>query len=157
VQVNLSSVAFWQRQHCAVSRKPCALRTQLEHGPWVAVDLGPSGKRILPDHYTLRHGGAGASQPSLRNWVLEGLEEGLEHQGYQVLRRHVNDTSLQGDFASASWAVPAGEAARRRGSAGFRVLRVRDTSPGKSVLHIGGFEVYGTLMVRHSPIASAHP
>jgi hypothetical protein len=71
VRVNLSSVAFWQQKHCAVSRAPCALRTKCEHGPWAAVDLGPAGLRVLPVHYTLRHGGAGDAQPALRDWVLE--------------------------------------------------------------------------------------
>ncbi len=55
--------------------------------------------------------------------------------------RLVAAAMAQGNFATASWAVPAGEEARRRGSAGFRVLRVRDTSLGKRVLYIGALRL----------------
>jgi len=155
VEVTLSSIAEDNDpEHCRASnavawasdeRAPPHVRTRSEHNPWVAFDFGPSW-RVSPTHYTLRHGGAGRGELPLRNWVIEGLEEGRENLGFQVLREHTGDKGLQGRHASASWPIP--ERAEGAAPRAFRVLRVRDTSPGKSVLHAGGFEVYGTLLRR---------
>eukprot|EP00656_Telonema_subtile_P028037 TRINITY_DN3028_c0_g3_i2.p1 TRINITY_DN3028_c0_g3~~TRINITY_DN3028_c0_g3_i2.p1 ORF type:complete len:158 (-),score=25.25 TRINITY_DN3028_c0_g3_i2:338-811(-) len=74
-------------------------RTDLEHNPWMSVDLG-EGRSLVPGHYCLRHG----SEPSnvLRYWMLQGSQDGQE---WHTLRLHENDETLR----EPGWAVEAGE------------------------------------------------
>jgi len=67
---------------------------------WIQISLG-STRTLLPNYYTLRHGG-NSKADALRNWVLQGSNDG---KNWTVLKRHVNDTLLNGNFASSSWPI----------------------------------------------------
>jgi hypothetical protein len=115
--VALSSVAHKLGMHCVAARgsrgrDPCRLRTKRERGPWAAVDLGPAGRRVLPDHYTLRHGGVGSDEPPLRNWVLEvGARAGWRGGGLRLVGEEAvgctaQATTVQRGSRCASGCVP---------------------------------------------------
>jgi hypothetical protein len=75
------------------------LRSKQRRNPWIAIDFGPS-RRLLPKHYTIRHGGHGNEDP-LRNWELQGSDDG---ETWETIRVHINDESLKGEYGTASWA-----------------------------------------------------
>jgi hypothetical protein len=54
---------------------------------------------------------------------------------------HVNDLSLKGEYASATWAVDTAHAYRR--------FRIFDITAASVQLSIGGLELYGTLLAEY--------
>jgi hypothetical protein len=108
---------------------------------WVAVDLG-KGRLLSPTHYCLRQGGGPSSQTQgVRNWELQGSEDGVE---WHTLKRHMVDSSLHnsgGLFCTsqvkdlaASWPVTSD-------GRGFRYFRLYS----KMNIACGGIELYGVL------------
>jgi hypothetical protein len=99
------------------------------------VNLGGS-KSLIVNYYTLRHGG-NSKGDALRNWTLQASNDG---KSWVVLRRHVNDMSLNGPFASASWPLES-----KQKFAYFRVLQTGRNSSHTNFLSLSGFELYGAL------------
>ena len=88
----------------------------------------------MPNYYTLRHGG-NYKADSLRTWDLQGRHPAFfseamaslprvglpdlvigggrrfagssDGKNWIVLKRHTNDTSLSGPFATHSWPIPS--------------------------------------------------
>lgn len=113
----------------------------------VQVSLG-SSRTLVPHYYTIRHGGTYLSincDPSgnskadaLRNWTLQGSNDG---KNWVLLRRHVNETALNSNFATASFEIPSCSQSFRH----FRILQTGHNSSGNNFLSISGFELYGFL------------
>lgn len=97
-----------------VSRDPSELWTKDVPASWFTIDL--MKRTVLPTHYTLRcvflsrydtansapsHGPFKAD--SLRTWDLQGSTDG---QNWHVLRRHANDKTLNGNWATHTWPLP---------------------------------------------------
>jgi hypothetical protein len=111
--------------------------TDDEPGSWVAVQLAVA---VALKGYDLRHGGTSAQNHVLRNWNLEGSNNGVE---WVVLHRHANDTSLAATgHSTASWEVdnPDGLAFSR-----FRIIMTGPSSNGNHYLFMMGLELYGRV------------
>jgi len=102
---------------------------------WIQVSLG-STRALRATYYALRHGGIKADY--LRSWCLQGSNDG---RNWTTLRRHVNDTSLQGAFGTASWPIPDCNQSFRN----FRVLQTGHNSSNNNFLCLSGIELYGDL------------
>lgn len=92
--------------------------------------------------YSLRHGGH-ANEGPLRNWELQGSDDG---ETWVTLRVHVNDESLKGEYGVASWDVEPGAA--------FRLFRVFDITAAPVQLSVGGLELYGRLELSYPSATS---
>lgn len=119
-----------------VSKKPSELWSGDVPASWFAIDLGPS-RTLVPNYYTLRHGG-NYKADSLRTWDLQGSSDG---KTWIVLKRHTNDTSLSGPFATHSWPIPSVTEAYRH----FRILQTGHNSSNHNFLVLSGVEFYGEL------------
>ena len=92
---------------------------------------------VVVNRYTLRHG-LNATNQILRSWNLEGSMDGTE---WVVLRRHENDTSLNGALATASWdANPDGLAFSH-----FRIIMTGANFSANHYLMMSGLELYGRI------------
>lgn len=103
---------------------------------WVMINLG-SSRSLVPNYYTLRHGGNSRAD-GLRNWTLQGSNDA---KNWTILIRHVNDASLNNNYASASWPIPNCTQAYRY----FRVLQNGRNSSNHNFLSLSGVEFYGDL------------
>jgi len=103
---------------------------------WVMINLG-SSRSLVPNFYTLRHGG-NSKADGLRNWTLQGSNDA---KNWTVLIRHINDNSLNGNYASCSWPIPNCTQAYRF----FRVLQNGRNSSNHNFLSLSGIEFYGDL------------
>lgn len=119
-----------------VSRHPTELWTSDVPASWFSIDLG-KGRSVIPNYYTLRHGGNYRAD-SLRTWDLQGSFDGIT---WSVLKRHTNDCSLNGPFATHSWPVVGINTAYRY----FRILQTGHNSSNHNFLVLSGFELYGEL------------
>ena len=114
--------------------------TQNAANSWVAVDLGPE-RTMRVAHYCLRHGYAYAYL-ELRSWELQA-RAGEADDGWNTLRRHDADASLQGGDSVAAF-----EVTQHTGTA-FRHFRLHQHGPNAHGYHhlvCGGLELYGTLL-----------
>jgi len=110
--------------------------------------------------YTLRHGGNYRAD-SLRNWDFQGSQDG---KVWINLRRHNSDNSLNGNFATHTWAItgvdiptpstPTGNqssaqlSALGSGPPGFRFFRILQkghNSSDRNFMLLSGIELYGEL------------
>jgi len=119
-----------------VSRTPTELWTKDVPASWLSIDLGKN-RAVVPNFYTLRHG-ANYKADSLRTWDLRGSNDGVK---WTLLMRHVNDESLNSNFATNTWPVPSVTQAFRH----LRILQTGHNSSNHNFLVVSGFEVYGTL------------
>ena len=115
---------------------PTELWTKDVPASWFMVDLGP-GRSVICTYYTLRHGGNYRAD-SLRNWDFQGYHE--ESQSWDVLRRHTDDSSLNGPYAMITWSIDSTKAYRA-----FRVLQTGHNSSNHNYLVLSGVELYGEL------------
>jgi hypothetical protein len=69
---------------------------------------------------------------------LQGSNDG---KSWIVIKRHVNDVSLNGNFASQSWQIPDCTQSFRH----FRILQTGRNSSYNNFLSLSGFEMYGDL------------
>jgi hypothetical protein len=110
--------------------------TKDEPMQWMSIDLGEE-RLLVPDHYCLRHG-RGTSMFRLRNWRLEGSNDGTS---WVSLKEHVNDHSLPVQaYGVAEWPLDGQEAYRY-----FRVLQTGLNSHGSHRMYCAGLELYGAL------------
>jgi hypothetical protein len=108
---------------------------------WLQVNLG-STRSFIINHYTIQHGGTigsmacltvtgGTKADALRNWVLQGSNDG---KNWTVLRRHVNDLSLNSAWSTASWAIYNCSTPYSQ----FRILQNGHNSSSNNFLSISG-------------------
>jgi hypothetical protein len=69
------------------------------NGSWFHIDLRKY--EIQPTYYTLRDSNSGGGY-QLRNWVLEGSNDG---NSWKTLREHVNDSMITSQGMSGRWAI----------------------------------------------------
>jgi E3 ubiquitin-protein ligase HECTD1 len=119
-----------------VGRKPTELWTMDVPSSWFCVDLG-STRSLLLTHYTLRHGG-NSKKDSLRNWVLQASDDGIN---WKVLSRHRDEKDLDSNFATCSWPVMSSSVPFRF----FRILQTGHNSSNHNFLSLSGIELYGEL------------
>jgi hypothetical protein len=103
---------------------------------WFQIDLGEQ-RAVVPTYYTLRHGG-NYKADSLRTWDFQGSVDGTN---WTLLRRHVNDESLNEQFATHSWPIEGQTRAYRF----FRILQTGHNSSNHNFLVLSGVELYGSL------------
>lgn len=125
--------------HSVLEREPSESWSMDVPSSWVQLDLGEDRSLVL-SHYSIRHG-SNSRQDFLRNWVLQGSDDG---KTWEVLQRHVNDTALNNIYATHSWAVIKSPTPRRI----FRVLQNGRNSSTHNFLSISGIELYGELHER---------
>merc|ERR1712228_650458 len=77
--------------------------TQDKKGSFFSVNFGKYG--IKPTHYTLRHYIRRADF-HLKNWEFQGSNNGKH---WKCLRKHNDDTSLNGAFKSHTWTIDTDE------------------------------------------------
>ncbi|KAJ3451146.1 hypothetical protein M0813_27968 [Anaeramoeba flamelloides] len=118
-------------------RKELEFWTKDVPASWVLFDFGPN-RLILPNNYTIMHGG-NYKADLLRNWDLQGSND---TQNWTVLRQHRNDTSLNGNFGTASWSI---DLQLERGFRYLRLLQSGYNSSHHNFLLLSGIEFYGEL------------
>lgn len=145
-----------------LSREDAFCWTTNKENSWFRVDLGPL-TQVLPTHYTLKYGSS-ANYCVPRNWKFQAsndsrVEKELDnHELWTTLNEHINDTTLNSDFA---WFVfPVHKCAQP-----YRYFRIIQTGPNafasnrpspgaldswSHVLVASGFDMFG-LCVRHTP------
>jgi len=99
---------------------------------------------IKPNRYSLRHG-RNNGDDVLRNWVLEASNDA---RSWTILKKHNEDTSLNGGWGTANWRITSDKVDF------FRCFRIRGvgqtTREGRYDVMIGGLEFYGQVMrVQH--------
>ena len=122
-----------------VGREPATCYSNNVANSWFAIDLG-AGTLVRPNYYTLRHSHGNSN--ALRNWRLEGSEDGTT---WHTLRVHVNDAALPSDPSSpatASWPLATERFVRH-----LRVFQSGPNADGQHYLMLGGFEVYGEAVL----------
>jgi hypothetical protein len=102
---------------------------------WVAIDLRQG--KLVPSHYTLRHGG-NSKMDTLRNWVLQACDS--DGDRWIEISRHTNDASLQGAFGTHTWKITTD---LQRPFRQFRILQTGHNSGNSNFLSISYIELYG--------------
>lgn len=130
--------SFVQHSHA----QPMYCYTKDKPNSWMAVDLG-EGRSLLPNYYCLRADLHGTDKFKLRNWELQGSDDGA---AWVTLRTHANDSALKGSMGTAAWPVEGADRAYRH----FRILQTGPNSqgPNSSYFHnliCSGIELYGRL------------
>ena len=113
---------------------------------WFAIDLTPSGHRVRPSAYTLRHYSSWDLE-ALRNWKFEGSINGRD---WYTLSVHTDDTSLDKKGATHTWQLHGQQGQFTQ----FRVWQTGYNSNGHHYLALSGFEVYGELTDNSQPLGS---
>jgi hypothetical protein len=134
VKVHSSSLAKGSR-FTLVDISPADVWTNDVPSSWFSIDFGPH-RHICLTYYSLRHGG-NYKADSLRTWDLQGSMDGIQ---WKTLKRHNNDKSLNGPYATQSWPVQTTESYRF-----FRILQTGHNSSNHNFLVLSGFEFYGML------------
>lgn len=95
---------------------------------------------LSPTHYTLRNVHT-LHHHALRNWVLQGSVDG---KAWEPLIEHRNDTSIaELPDEWGAWQLPP--AAAENSYRFFCVMLTGPNASQKSMLAIGGIELYGVL------------
>lgn len=104
---------------------------------WVLLDF--KGRKVVPRYYSLRHYSSWDAE-ALRNWSLEGSNDCMT---WDVLREHINDTTLNSKGQKHTWQIGDG-----LGEQAYRWLRIRQAglnSNNHHYLALSEIEVYGIL------------
>jgi hypothetical protein len=102
---------------------------------WIGFDF--KGMKVRPSHYTIRSYSSGPNGHHLKEWVIEGSDDG---KSWAVIDRRVNNADLNNALAVKTFQV------REVGT--FRMIRLRQTGPSHSscnYLIFSGFEVFWSL------------
>ena len=102
---------------------------------WVAIDLRQG--RLIPSHFTLRHGGS-SKMDVLRSWLLQACDNDGER--WVEISRHSNDASLQGAFGTHTWKITSD---LQRPFRQFRILQTGHNSGNSNFLSLSYIELYG--------------
>jgi len=137
---------------------------------WFTLDLGQS-RSVAPTAYTLRHG-MNFKADSLRTWELQGSTG----DNWVCLRRHTNDTALNGRYSVNTWIITLNSNPLQHSNSNpnpnsnitnsnnntqqqqqqqqqtafryFRILQTGRNSNNRNFLVLCGFEIYGELFER---------
>jgi len=137
VKMTSSSIEKGHPNFITDYREPRECWTRDVPASWFQLDLGPS-RKVIPNYYTLRHGGNYRAD-SLRNWDFQGS---LDAKTWMNLRRHNNDQSLNGNFATQSWPIVTENLTAYRY---FRILQKGHNSSDRNFMLLSGLEIYGEL------------
>jgi len=113
---------------------------------WFVVDFTPSGYRVRPTAYTLRHY-VSWDLEALRNWKLEGSVNGSD---WFVLSVHADDQALNGKGSLHTWQLGAQQGQFTQ----FRVWQTGLNSNNHHYLALSGFEVYGEVYPNSPPLTT---
>jgi hypothetical protein len=116
----------------ATGRTDTEFNTYNTSKSWIMLNL----KRysIIPERYSIKHGGTSNKPDFMRNWEFQGSKDGLS---WVVLRKHENDES------GFSWSIPETDEDYQY----FKILQTGRTSRGTDYLEVRGFfEIYGRLV-----------
>jgi hypothetical protein len=102
---------------------------------WVSIDLRQG--RLIPSHFTLRHGG-NSKMDTLRNWLIQACEN--DGDRWIEISRHSNDASLQGAFGMYTWKITSD---LQRPFRQFRILQTGHNSGNSNFLSLSYIELYG--------------
>eukprot|EP01118_Nematostelium_gracile_P016121 TRINITY_DN6606_c0_g1_i1.p1 TRINITY_DN6606_c0_g1~~TRINITY_DN6606_c0_g1_i1.p1 ORF type:complete len:426 (-),score=90.71 TRINITY_DN6606_c0_g1_i1:15-1292(-) len=158
IQVFASSLYPGKFLENFISNEEVYVWTKNEKFSWFAVDLG-KGRTAEVTEYTLRYG-SGGNYCCPRNWLLQGTnsievlmedQDPTEDPKWETLRVHINDETLDSDWAIHTWKLNIPE------NQSYRIFRIIQTGKNKyqvekglkdswsDVLVASGFELYGTL------------
>ena len=105
---------------------------------WFSIDFKTVS--IKPSNYTLRHITGPNNKNHLRNWVLEGSNDG---NNWECLSEHKDDESLNENDATFTWKMEHNNI-----DTFYQYFRLRMTGPdssGQWYLCCSGFEIYGQI------------
>ena len=132
--------------HAVVGREVVRVVSVPKPNQWFVVDFRPSGYRIRPSAYTLRHYSSWDLE-ALRNWKFEASLNGTE---WYTLSMHSDDASLDRKGATHTWTLNGQQGQFTQ----FRVWQTGFNSNGHHYLALSGFELYGELIDNGHPISS---
>jgi len=120
----------------------CECFTSNDPDSWFECDFGHD-RRVAVTGYALRHGSR-SDHWLLRNWVLEATDHPPTVPGrrtWEVLSRHIRDTTLSGCYGSAFWRLD-----KEKTVMPFRYFRIRQTGPNSHgpnshAMYLSGFEL----------------
>jgi len=103
---------------------------------WLCYDF--QKLRLTPSGYSIRSEASGQNWCHLKNWVIEGSDDGVE---WAEIDRRVDDTKLNGGKAFAYYPIEQ--------SGEYRMIRLRQIGPnhhGRNDLLLSALEIYGALV-----------
>jgi len=103
---------------------------------WFIIDF--LHRKIKPTHYMLRHYMSFDTE-ALRNWNFEGSNNGKD---WELIRQHKDDYSLKTKGQCYTWNVGAPNFYSI-----FRIIQTGLNSNQHKYLALGGFEIYGEMML----------
>jgi len=106
-----------------------------EEAVWVSVDIG-EGVAVWATHYSLTHGGV-TLDDALTTWELQGSLDGVT---WNTLDARRDETPFAHPSRIATFKVGKPVACRQ-----LRIVQTRPNLSGRSLLSLGGFEVFGTV------------
>ena len=113
---------------------------------WFVIDFSPSGYRIRPSAYLLRHYSSWDLE-ALRNWKLEASVNGTD---WFTLSVHSDDKSLSRKGATHCWQL----AGQQGQYTHFRIWQTGFNSNNHHYLALSGFELYGELIDNSQPLST---
>jgi hypothetical protein len=118
--------------------KPALVQVADPVGAWVQWRIADSKRKLKPNYYVL-HGNDEADSAQLRNWKLQGSNDGAT---WTDLDTRVNDATIGQN-------TPRGFAVADPGTAFsyFRILQTGANSDGTNWLAVGEIELYGELQI----------
>lgn len=134
IKVSSSSIAKG-KTHNFVDLEPQDCWSMDIPASWVAIDLRQG--RLIPSHFTLRHGG-NSKMDTLRNWLLQACDN--DGDKWIEISRHSNDASLQGAFGMHTWKITTD---LQRPFRQFRILQTGHNSGNSNFLALSYIELYG--------------
>mmetsp|Transcript_26569 Transcript_26569/g.23390 ORF Transcript_26569/g.23390 Transcript_26569/m.23390 type:complete len:154 (+) Transcript_26569:2-463(+) len=105
---------------------------------WFSIDFKDTS--IRPTNYTLRHEASPSNEGHLRNWQLQGSNDG-DGDLWDTLINHENDESLNEPDATKTWTIPNITTFYQH----FRLRMTGVTSSQRWYLCCSGFEIYGEI------------
>jgi len=138
IQVTTSSKSM-HGTSAIVGRVPAFHYLNTANGSWFAINL--IKYKLQPTYYTLRDSNAGGHY-QLRNWVLEGSNDG---QNYTIIKTHTKDSMISSQGMIGRWPLECKES--------YRCFRIRvtgfDARGAYYYLFCAGIEFYGLLSIFH--------
>lgn len=109
---------------------------------WVAIDLRQG--KLIPSHFTLRHGG-NSKMDTLRNWLIQACDN--DGDRWIEISRHSSDASLQGAFGMHTWKITTDQ---QRPFRQFRILQTGHNSGNTNFLSLSYIELYGLYFPKNA-------
>lgn len=133
VKVSSSSIEKG-KVHNIVDLLPKECWTKEIPSSWFSLDLRQG--KLIPTHYTLRHG-SNSKMECLRNWSFQASDD---EKNWVELSRHQNDTNLNNAFSTHTWKIHMDNPKPFRH---FRILQTGHNSSNNNFLSLSGIELYG--------------